>query len=99
MRNYDLRMCLEPRLYSPRFPFPENNVTLSIAAANPFPVWRESDLTRVSRDGVPGEPLVPRLTEIVRAVDEDLIIQGLGGKVFLWNNKKCEYNLVLGTPS
>jgi len=99
MRNYDLRMCLESRLYSARFPLPENHVTLSIAAANPFPIWRKSDLTRISGDGVPGEPLVPRLTEIVRTVDEDLIIQGLGSKIFLWIDEKSDENLVSGTPS
>ena len=39
MRNHDLRMCLQPRLYSPRLPLPEDHVALPVTAANPLPVW------------------------------------------------------------
>lgn len=93
MRNHDLRMRLHPRLYSPRLPLPKDHVTLSVPAANPFPVWRESDLARVPGDRMPSKPLVPRLTEIVRAVDQDLVIQRLSRKVFL-----CQ-PIILETPS
>jgi hypothetical protein len=86
MRNHDLRMRLHPRLYSPGLPLPEDHVTLSVPAANPFPVWREPDLARVPRDRVPSESLVPCLTEIVRAVDKDLVIQRLSRQVFLCND-------------
>jgi len=75
MRYHDLGMCLEPRLYSPSLPLPEDHVPFSITATDPFPIWREADLAGVPCDGVAGKPLIPRLTEIVRAVDEDLVVQ------------------------
>jgi hypothetical protein len=68
-------MCLEPRLYSPSLPLPENHVALPVTATNPLPVWRKADLAGVPGDGVASEPLIPRLTEIVRAVDKDLVVQ------------------------
>lgn len=88
MCNHNLRMCLEPRLYPPSLPLPENHVTLPIPAANPFPVGREADLAGVPGDGMAGEPFVPRLAEIIRAVDEDLVVQGLSGKIFLCTMRK-----------
>jgi len=75
MRNHYLRMRLEPRLYSPSLPLPENHVALPVTAANPFPVWREANLAGVPGDGMASEPLVPCLTEIVRTVDKDLVVQ------------------------
>jgi len=83
MRDHHLRMCLESRLYSPRLPLPENYVPFPVTAADPLPVRREADLASVPGDGVASEPLVPCLTEVVRAVDQDLVIQGLCRKVFL----------------
>ena len=75
MCYHDLRMCLEPRLYSPSLPLPEDHVTLPVTAADPLSVWREADLASVPSDGVAGEPLIPGLTEIVRTVDENLVVQ------------------------
>lgn len=83
MRDHHLRMRLESRLYSPGLPLPEDHVTLPITAADPFPVWREPHLASISSDGVASKSLVPRLTEIVSAVDKDLIVQRLRSKVFL----------------
>jgi len=75
MCNHDLRMRLESRLYSPGLPLPENHVAFPVTAANPFPIWRKADLTGVPGDGMASEPLIPCLTEIVRTVDEDLVVQ------------------------
>ena len=56
----------------------------SVAASRePLAVGREADLAGVPRDGVPGEPLVPRLPEVVRAVHQNLVIQRLRSKVLL----------------
>ena len=68
-------MCFEPRLYSPGLPLPENHVALPVAATNPLTVRRETDLAGVPGDRVAGEPLIPGLTEVVRAVDKDLVVQ------------------------
>ena len=81
-------MCLEPRLYSPSLPLPENHVALPVTTTDPLPVWRKADLACVSGDGVASKPLISRLTEIVRAVDKDLVVERLSGKVFLCNKRK-----------
>ena len=75
MCDHDLRMCLEPRLYSPSLPLPEDHVALSVTAADPLPVWRETDLAGVPGDGVTSKSFISRLAEIVRTVDEDLVVQ------------------------
>ena len=75
MSDHDLRMRLEPRLYSPSLPLPENHVTLPVATTDPLPVRRKADLTGVPGDGVAGKPLISRLPEIVCTVDEDLVVQ------------------------
>lgn len=105
MSNHHLRVRLEPRLYPSSLPLPENHVALPVTATNPLPVRREADLTGVPGDGVASEPLVPSLTEIVRAVDEDLVVQRLGSKVFLCNKqnrtilqKRCHQKLTEGLP-
>ena len=67
-------MRLEPGLYSPSFPLPENHVTLPVTTTNPLPVRREADLAGVPGDRVASEPLIPGLTEVVRAVDKDLVV-------------------------
>lgn len=69
MRNNHLRMSLQPRLYPPRLPIPENNIPLSITATNPFSIRGKSYLTCVSCDGMTGETLFTILTEVVGAVD------------------------------
>lgn len=38
-------------------------------------IRRKSNLARIPRDRVPGKPLLPILTEIIRVVDQDLIIK------------------------
>lgn len=74
MCYHDLGMCLEPRLYPPGLPLPEYYVALPVAAANPLSVWGEADLAGVPSDGVAGEPLIPCLTEVIRTVDQDLVV-------------------------
>lgn len=85
MRNNYLRMSLQSRLYPARLPIPENNISLSITATNPFAIRGKSYLTCVSCDGMTGETLFAVLTEVVGAVDEDLIVEGLSGEVAICN--------------
>jgi len=83
MCNHHFRMCLEPRLYPSGLPLPEDHVPLPVTTTDPLSVRRKTDLTGVPSDRVPSEPLVPCLAEVIGAVYEDLIVQGLGSKVFL----------------
>ena len=75
MRDDHLRMRAEARLDSARLPLPEDDVPFAVAAADPLAIWGEPDLTGVSGDGVTSETLVPRLTEVVRTIYENLVIQ------------------------
>lgn len=84
VRDDHLGVRPDARLDAARLPLPEDDVALSVAAADPLAVGREADLAGVARDRVPREALVPRLPEVVRAVDEDLVVERLGRKVFLW---------------
>ena len=86
MRDDDLGMCMEARLYPAGLPVPEDDVPGAVPAADPLAVWRKPYLTRVPRDGVPREPLLAVLPEVVCAVDEDLVVEGLGGEVFFWKD-------------
>lgn len=82
MRDDYLRMCLQPRLNPPALPVPEYDVALPIATADPLPVRRKPDLAGIAGDGVSSKPFLPVLPEVVRTVNEDLIVERLGGKVF-----------------
>ena len=58
-----------------RFPIPEHNVSFAISAANPFSIRREADLTGVPGNGVTSESLLSVLSKIIRAVNQNLVVQ------------------------
>jgi hypothetical protein len=61
-------MCLEARLDAPCLPIPENNITFTVPAADPFPVRRESNLASVTCDGVTRETFLAVLPEVVSTI-------------------------------
>ena len=83
VRDDDFLVRPQTRLDPSGLPLPEDDVPFAISAADPLAIGREPYLTRVSRDGVPGEALVPGLAEVVRAVHQDLVVQALCGEVLL----------------
>jgi hypothetical protein len=82
MRNHHLTMRLQPALDPPRLPVPEHDIPRTIARRDPLAVGRKADLAGVPGNGVAGEPLLPVLSEVFGAVDEDLVVEGLGGEIF-----------------
>jgi hypothetical protein len=48
VRNDDLIVAFQLALDAARFPIPKYHVTLGVTAAYPFPIWRKSDLTRIT---------------------------------------------------
>ena len=86
---YDhLRVGPQARLDTSRLPLPEHHVAFAISAADPLPVRREADLTRIARNGVPGEALVAGLTEVIGTIYQDLVIQTLRSEVFLYMDRR-----------
>lgn len=80
-------MGLQSRLNPAALPVPEYNVALPIAATYPFTIGRKADLTGVPGYGMSSKPFLPVLPEVVRAVDEDLVIERLSGEVLFWCGK------------
>lgn len=83
MRDNDFRVRAQTRLDTTSFPFPKYHVPFAVAAADPLAIRREPDLTSISSNRVASEALVPRLAEVVGAVDQDLIVEALRGEVLL----------------
>jgi hypothetical protein len=77
MCNDDFIVALQLALDTTRFPIPEHHVPFGVTAAYPFSIWRKSDLTRITRNGMPSEALLAVLSEVVCVVEQDLIIQRL----------------------
>jgi hypothetical protein len=63
-------------------PVPEDHVPLSVTTGYETSVWRESDRTCISGNGVPRESLLSVLSEAVGRVDKDLIVERLGREPF-----------------
>lgn len=84
MRYHHFRMTFQARFNLSCPPIPENNVPIAIAAAYPFPIRRETHLTSISSNGVARKAFLAILSEIVCAVDEDLVVQRLSGEVFIY---------------
>lgn len=89
MGNYNFGMGMKSRLDAPSLPVPEDDIAIPVAAADPLAIGGEANLAGVSRHRVASETLVPCLAEVVRAVDKDLIVQRLCGKVFFCARKMC----------
>ena len=81
--NDHLGVRLQPRLDAARLPVPKYDIAGCVATADPLAIRGETDFTCITCNLVIGKPFFTVLTEIVRAVDQDLIIKGLGGEVFL----------------
>jgi hypothetical protein len=62
-------MRFEARLDASRLPVPENNVTFTVSAADPFPVRREPNLASVTCNGVTCEAFLAVLPEVLSAVN------------------------------
>jgi hypothetical protein len=75
MGNNDLGMTPQPALDTSIFPVPEYDVTLSISRTDPSPIWREAYLTSISCDAVAGKTLFAILSEIIRRINENLIVE------------------------
>ena len=84
MGNYNFGMGMQSRLDAPRLSVPEDDIAVAVAAADPLAIGGEADLAGVPGDGVTSKTLVPCLAEVVCAVDKDLIVKRLCGKVFFW---------------
>ncbi len=91
MRNDDLGVGSDPGLDPPGFPIPENDISIRIPARYPLSIWTESDLASVPSDGVAREAFFAILPEVLGGVDDDLIVQRLGGEPFLWRNDSIRY--------
>jgi hypothetical protein len=74
MCNDDLIVALQLALDATRLPIPEHHVPLGVTAAYPFPIWRKSDLTGISGNGMPCEAFLAVLSEVICVVEQDLII-------------------------
>jgi len=61
-------MCLEARLDASRLPIPENDIALTVSAADPFPVGGEPNLASVTCNGVTCEAFLAVLPEVVSTV-------------------------------
>jgi hypothetical protein len=84
MSNNYLRMTTQPALDMAIFPVPEYDVAFSISRTDPSPIRREADLTSISRDTVSGKALFAILSEVIRRINEDLIIERLCSKPFFY---------------
>jgi hypothetical protein len=68
-------MGLQTRLDATSLPIPEDNIAFTISTADPLSIGGKSNLTCITSDGVSSEPLFAILSEIIRAVNQDLIVQ------------------------
>lgn len=84
MCDDDLLMSFQSRFYPACLPVPEDQVARAVTTTDPLSVGRESDLTCVSRNSMSCKTLLTVLSEVIRAIDEDLVVERLGGEVFLW---------------
>lgn len=84
MRDHDLRVCLQARLDAARLPIPKHDIAIAVPTADPLAVRREADLARITHHTVPREAFLAVLSEVVCAVDEDLVVERLRGEVFFY---------------
>lgn len=80
MSDDHLAMRLQPRFDRAGFPVPENYIAFAIPAADPFSVRRETDLGGVPRHGMTCESFLAVLSKVIRAVDQNLVVQRLGSE-------------------
>ena len=74
MSNDNLLVTLQTRLDVSGLPIPEHNVARPITAADPFTIGREANLASIPSNLMIRKPLLPVLAEIIRAVDENLVV-------------------------
>ena len=81
--DQDLVVRLHLLHYLARLPVPEPQVPFRVARHQVPAVWRKAWLTRIAGHHVSLEDLFVVLAEsILRAVDQDLVVQGLAGQPF-----------------
>jgi hypothetical protein len=68
-------MGLQTRLNATSLPVPENNVAFTVSTADPLSIGGKSNLTCITSDGVSSESLFAILPEVIRAVNQDLIVK------------------------
>ena len=85
--NDDLLVTWQTGLYPSRLPIPEYHISRAITTAYPLPVRRKADLASIAGDGVPCESLLSVLSEVVCAVDEDLVVERLRSEISFW--RRC----------
>ena len=65
-------------------PVPEDHVPLPVTTGYETSVWRESDGTCISGNGMTSESLLSVLSEAIGRVDEDLVVERLRREPFFW---------------
>jgi hypothetical protein len=84
VRNDYFIVCFQTRLYPASLPVPEYDVPSAVAATDPFSIRRKPDLASITGNRMPCKCLFPILSEIVRTVYQNLVVERLGGEVFFW---------------
>lgn len=79
MRDNHLLMCPNAFEQPSTLPIPKHQISISISGRDEFPIGTEVHLTRVSCHAVTFEYLFAVLTERVRGVDDDLVVERLAG--------------------
>lgn len=82
MRNDNFTVRLQPTLDFSILPIPENDIAISISRADPFSIRRESHLTCITGYSVTSKTFFAVLPEVVRGINEDLIVQRLSSEPF-----------------
>lgn len=83
MINHHLLMRIQPLQNLAALPIPEDNVALSVTGREESTVRGEADSACVAGDRVACKTLFTVLSEAVGRVDEDLVVEGLGGEPFV----------------
>lgn len=88
MINHDLLVRPHPIDNLARLPIPENHISTTRTTRNVLAVRTESNVASVSGDSVTCEPLLLGLLErAVGGVDQDLVVERLTRKVFVYNQR------------
>ena len=74
MGNDDFGMTPKLALDPTRLPIPEDHVTFCISARDPLAIRRKANLAGIPSHGMASKSLLPVLPEIVRIVEQDLVV-------------------------
>lgn len=87
MVDHNLLVRPQPLDQLPVLEVPEHQVPVRVSRRDVPPVGREPDLAGVTSGGVPREALLAVLLKSLSGVDEDLVVERLGGEPFLCGAK------------